>query len=153
MGKLTTYMIMMTGIMALFYFTGLTRDCENPNGALCQGDEECLCVNKSPSSSILDLVITPQNIVGSTMYSKISLVLTGITTLALLGVGFLYGNIKLALLGPVASYFLLFLSDFLTVIARIWSVHPIASVLATLVLLPLFVYYIIAVLDWWSGTD
>ena len=138
--------------MALFYFAGLTTDCKDPDGALCTGDD-CLCVDRAATSTILNFILRQQDIKESTLFSKIAIMFTGITAVSLLGVGIFLRDVKLALLGPLASYLLLFLSDFLTVISKVWSISPISSVLITLILGPLFVYYIIAIVEWWGNID
>lgn len=152
MGKLTTYLIMMLGITALFYFSGLTVDCEDESGARCTGGADCLCVSRAPSSTLLNLVLHSQNTENS-LYSKISLGLLGITTLGLLAVSILYRNIKLAVLSPIAMYLLAFIGDFVTVISKIWSVYPLVSVMVILVISPLLIHYIVTIIEWWSGTD
>jgi len=153
MGKLTTYTIMMMGLIVLFYFTGLIIDCTKEDGSSCTGDEECLCTAETPNSLVLNLMLKPHNIRVSTIRNKGILILEGITAAALLGVSFLYRDVKLALLGPFAIYIFNLLYDFTTVTAKIWSIHPLLSVIVALILSPLLVYYIIAVVEWWGGTD
>ena len=154
MAKLTTYIIIMVGLVTLFYFTGLLTDCKNPTtNEACEGDDECLCKGRTPNSMILDLALKPENIKFSTILQNGLLLLTGITALGLsIIAGLALRDARLALLGPFALFSFNILYDFISVIVRINSIHPILSVVISLVLSPLLIYYVFAAIEWWGGT-
>jgi len=151
MGKLTTYTIIMAGFVALFYFTGLTIDCLDANGNACVGDEDCMCKGGTASSTILNMMLKPEGWKETDLFSKAALLLGGIGALA---VGIIAAralqDARLALVAPMAVFMFALLWDFLKVISKIWSVHPLLSVLVSLIFSPLFIYYAIAVVEWWG---
>lgn len=153
MGKLTTYTIIMVGFVALFYFTGLTIDCLDADGHACVGDENCMCKSEGGASAILNMAVNPEGWKDTDLFSKTILLLGGIGALA---VGIIAAralqDARLALVAPMALFMIGLLWDFMKVISKIWSVHPLLSVLVSLIFSPLFIYYAIAVVEWWGGT-
>lgn len=158
MGKLITYNIIMVGLVGLFYFTGLLTDCKNADGTACVGDEECMCIGRTPNSIILNLILKPANWqptgsnVDITFFSKALLLLEGITALALSVITALaLRDARLALVGPFAIYLFNLLWDFIALITKVNSIHPLLAVVVSLTLLPLLIPYTISVVEWWGS--
>jgi len=130
MGKLTTYIIVMSGIMLLFYFGGL--------------------IDATPNSTFLNLLLSPEKIQTLTLYEKGILVLEGIGAAAIITLGILTRNIELAVMGPFAIYYFNLGWDFLAVFNKVRSVNP---VIAILFFSPMMILYVITILEWWRGRD
>lgn len=152
MGKLITYNIIMVGLVGLFYFTGLLTDCKNTDGTACVGDEECMCVGRTPNSIILNLILKPTGWEDTAFFGKSMLLLEGITALALSIIAALaLRDARLALVGPMAVYMFNLLWDFMAIITKTISIHPLLGVLVSLTLLPLLIPYAISVVEWWGS--
>jgi len=141
--KIATYIIMMTGITLLFYFTGL------------MGSTEDICSSANPNNQLLCLGLNPEDIPDS----GISIGrITGLTIAALelvLGaaivVGLIYaGQVELAIFAPFAIFLMNLLWNFLSVFNKIAGEN---YVVAVLLLSPFLIYLAVAILDWWRGKD
>ena len=142
----------MVGLVGLFYFTGLLTDCENADGTACVGDEDCMCEGRTPNSIILNLILKPQNIKFTSIFTKGLLLLAGITAVGLSIIAALaLRDARLALVGPFAIYMFNILYDFVSVITKVWSVHPLFSVIVALIISPLLVTYVIVIVEWWGS--
>mgnify|MGYP003134538530 CR=1 FL=1 len=130
MGKLTTYIIVMSGLMLLFYFTGL--------------------LDNTANSTFLDLILNPESIRTSSLDLQIALVLEGVIATALV-VGFaIAGNIELGVMGVFAIFLSNLLWDFLRVFDKVATSSP---ELAILLFSPLMLLYGLTILEWWRGRD
>ena len=140
MGKLTTYIMIMSGLMIMFYFGGLISDCTNDG----------LCESTTPNSLLLDHLMHPENIKSSTLATKIT------TAIALIGVGaaiilgFANRNIELAVTGAVATYLFTLLLDFIAVFNRLRAIRP---ELAIIIFAPTLLLYCVTIIEWWRGQD
>ncbi len=140
MGKITTYIIVMSGIMLLFYFGGLLQDC---TGSLCEGE--------TPNSLLLNQLLKPQDMPKLSLRDKIILAIEGIAVVAgAIAIGILTHSLESAVLAPVAVYLFNLMWDFLFVFNKVRSANP---VLAVLFFSPFLIYFIVAILDWWRGRD
>lgn len=139
MSKLTTYTILMTGFMLLFYFTGLLQEC----------DQDGLCKNTTPNSQLLNLALHPSSIKDMALGQKVVLVLGGVGAAAALVTAAFISNIRLAVLGSFAVYYFNLGWDFLAVYRKVYQVNP---VIAVLLFSPFLIMFCIAVIDWWGGT-
>ena len=140
MGRLTTYTLVMTGLMLLFYFTGLLQEC---------GDDG-LCEAASPNSQLLNFLMSPENSRGSIIGQKGLLILEGVTAALLIIAGLVIGNVELAVMGSFAIYYFNLGWDFLAVFNRVREANP---VIAILFLGPILFFYVIIIIDWWRGRD
>jgi len=140
MDKLTTYFLIMTGLMLMFYFGGLLQDCSN--------DE--LCKNTTPSSMILNLILNPQNLQGSTLAVKIGLAMAIAAGGAAIISGFVTKNFELVATSALATYLLSLGFDFITVFIKVYSV---SNELALLIFSPVIFLYLLTVYDWFRGRD
>jgi len=141
--KLATYIIMMTGITLLFYFTGL------------MGSAEDICSSANPNNLLLCLGLNPEDVPDSgASINRIS----GLTIAALelvLGaaivVGLIYaGQVELAIFAPFAIFLFNLLWNFLSVFNRLASENYVVTVL---LMSPFLVYLAVLILDWWRGKD
>lgn len=130
----------MTGLMLLFYFTGLIQD--------CTGDG--LCENTTPNSQLLNLALNPQSIRESSLGVKILLSIEGLALIGAAVLALFYSRIELAILSTVAIYLFNLLFDFIAVYNTVREAHP---VFAILLFAPLMVVYAITVIEWWRGND
>ena len=140
MGKLTTYTLVMTGLLLLFYFTGLLQECS----------DDGLCEATSPNSQLLNFLMRPQNSRSSIIGQKGILVLEGVTAAALILLGLVIGNVELAVMGSFAIYYFNLGWDFLSVFNRVREANP---VIAVLFFGPILFFYVIVIIDWWRGRD
>ena len=140
MGKLTTYTLMMTGLMLLFYFTGLVQECTDDG--LCEAD--------SPNSQLLNFLIRPENSRSSIIGQKGILILEGVGAVFLIAAGLFIGNVELAVMGSFAIYYFNLGWDFLAVFNRVRAANP---VIAILFFGPILFFYVIVIIDWWRGRD
>lgn len=130
MGKLTTYIIVMSGLMLLFYFTGL--------------------LDNTVNSTFLDLILNPESIRNSDLNLQILLALEGILATSLV-VGFaVAGNIELGLRSAFAIFLMNLLWDFLRVFGEIYIESP---VIALLLFSPLLLLYAITLMEWTGKQD
>ena len=135
MGKLSTYIIVMSGLMLLFYFTGLTSG--------------------TPNSTLLDLLLAPESMPEldepeGGISKEAILVFEGVAITAAIVVGIVIGNVELALFGAFAVYFFNLGWDFLGVFNAVRAVNP---VFAILIFAPILLLYVITMLEWMRGID
>ena len=130
MGKLTTYLIIMSGLMLLFYFTGLLQDTGN--------------------STLLTLLLNPEDLQDSGFKIQVFLVLEGIAAVAVIAIGVITGNLELAVMAPFAIYLFNLGWDFLKVFTVVAEANP---VFGTLIFAPVLLLYGVAIVEFWRGRD
>lgn len=130
MGKLTTYILVMSGLMILFYFAGLLEN--------------------TGSSTLLSMLLDPAGYKTSSLNTQIILVLTGIATAGIVVIGILTHNVELALMGSLAIWILNLLWDFIAVFNKVYSSNP---VIAVLLFSPTLFLFGVTVVEWWRGRD
>lgn len=130
MGRLATYVMVMSGLMLLFYFTGLLED--------------------TGSSALLDLLLSPEDYKESSLNTQIGLVLLGIGSMGAIIIGVVTRNIELSLMGPLAIWILSLFWDFTKIFTKVYSENP---VVAILLLSPIMFLWFITVVDWWRKWD
>jgi hypothetical protein len=132
MGKLGNMIGVMAGISALFYFTGLLQ------GTLTSG--------------LLTLILNPQNLQTSELIALIGA--GGLTILGLAASLFTSGTQSdLFIFAGLATYFASFTADFIVIFNQIGQYGVVAQAAGTLIISPILITYVIAVVDWWRGTD
>ena len=123
-------MIMMTGLMLLFYFTGL--------------------LESTASSTLLNLLLDPVGFQNNEFSTEILIILSGIV-IAAVSVGFFSGtNTELVLMGAFSIFLLGLMWDFLAVSTKVFSVNP---VLGILIFSPLLILWIVTVIEFFRGTE
>jgi len=172
MSKLYTYLAIMSGVMLVFYFAGLTSECIGDDKIPGTADDDTYCENNGAHSTILNLVIRPQSMQvepgeaqenlgfweritqifdSTTLYTKVALALLLLGTVGSVSIGFLNTNPELAARSAVATYLLVLGFDFTLVYTKV--ADSTNFVIATLLFSPLMMIYIITVLDWMGKTD
>jgi|TARA_R100000049_G_C1942694_1_gene87120 hypothetical protein len=130
MGKVATYIVVMSGLMLLFYFSGL--------------------LGGTPNSDLLDILLGAENLSSSSLFSKIVIALEGIALVGIIVAGAFMRSPELILLGTFSVYLINLFMDFIKVYAVVFASNP---VIATLLFAPLLALWGIAVVDWWRGRD
>ena len=130
----------MTGLMLLFYFTGLVQECS----------DDGLCEATSPNSQLLNFLMRPENSRNSIIGQKGILILEGVGAVLIIAAGLFIGNVELAVMGSFAIYYFNLGWDFLSVFNRVREANP---VLAILFFGPILFFYVIVIIDWWRGRD
>lgn len=120
---------MMTGIMILFYFAGL--------------------LDNTANSSLLDLVLNPENLQSSSLKTKIVATGAFIIGLSVLSL-FFTGNVELGAYAPIALYLLTLLWDFIAVVITIASV---SRVIAVIIFGPIMFLFYITIAEWLGKRD
>lgn len=141
MGKLTTYLIIMSGLTLLFYFTGLIQDC---------GDDG-LCEGSTPNGKLLDILLKPQDMKQSTMGDYIVGILAGLAALgSLLLSGVVFERLEYAATASFVGFLFTVGWDFIAVFN---VVRESAPALAILIFAPFLLVFIPTVLEFLRGRD
>lgn len=130
MGKLTTYILIMSGLMLLFYFSGLIQNTGN--------------------SSLLTILLNPFDFPNISFTAKLIALLEGIGAAGLTIGLFVSGKPELAIIAPMIIYLFNLGWDFLAVYAKVAETNP---VIGMLLFSPLFVVYVMAFAEFWRGRD
>lgn len=128
MERLYKYIMVMSGLMLLFYFSGLLQD--------------------TASSDLLDILLTPESFgdVDSTLYVKITAALLGITALGGIIIGIVTKNVELAVMSPLTVWILSLFFDFIRVFTIVYNTN---LVIAVLLFSPIMILWFITAVDWW----
>ncbi len=138
-GKLFLFLGIVSGLMLLFYFTGLTK--------ICDGD---ICTNAGATSELLNLLLSPEDISFKDMANKGNVVLVGIAAVVA-GVGlFISGKPELALIAPFAIFLMTLVFEVTKVLSVVYSINP---VIALLLFSPIMILIVPTILEWWRGRD
>lgn len=131
MGKLTTYALLITGLILLFYFTGLLEN--------------------TGTSTLLNMLLVPQGFNDSTFQDRFTLALEGIAVIggAIL-IGTITRNLELAVMGAFTLWLSTLLFDFTRVAMRVYAQNP---VIAILIFSPLLFLLFLTLMEWWRGRD
>lgn len=141
MGKITTYLIMMSGLVLLFYFGGLIQ--------VCEGDG--LCEATTPNGKLLDMLLKPENMRQSTLGDKIIGLLAGLAVVGSLVLsGFLYERLEFAATAAFTGFLFNVAWDFIAVFNVVRESNP---VLAILLFAPFLLVFIPTILEFFRGRD
>jgi len=130
MGKLTTYLMIVTGILVLFHYSGI--------------------IGVGEGSIILDMALHPENMKQTLQDNIIVIAIGGIA-----GVGILIGaalthSLELDLVAPVALFLWNLITDMLVIYNKVAMFsRPIAVIIFAV---PMIILGVI-ILDWWRGRD
>ena len=130
MGKLTTYILIMGGLVILFYFTGIVTDTAN--------------------ATFLNLLLNVENFRTSDINSTVVLAIEAIVATGILIGAVFAGRLELAARGTLAIFLLNLLWDFIKVFNTIRSTN---AVLAILIFAPLLFLYFVTIVEWWGKHD
>ena len=128
MGKFANYVVMMSGLTLLFYFTGLLQN--------------------TPSSTLLNFLIDPNTFQDTPLALKATTAMLGILASAIV-VGFaVAGNVELGVMVAFSTFLFSTLWDFIGVFLIVNSVNP---VIAILFFSPVLFLFTVTILEWWRG--
>lgn len=125
MTRMTTFIMIITGVTILFYFTGFPID--NP---------------------LLDLLINPENLSFTAFWTVIITAITG--TVAGIFVGIWSRNIELAAMTAFAPYIAMLLWNVISVFNTLALEN---RAIAVLIFAPTLFMFIITIVDYWRGRD
>lgn len=141
MGKVTTYLIIMSGLVLLFYFGGLIQAC----------DGDGLCEATTPNGKLLDLLLKPQNMRQSTLGDKVTGLLAGLAVVGSLVLGgFLYERLEFAAIAAFVAFMFNVSWDFIAVFNVVRESSP---VIAILLFAPFLLVLIPTILEFFRGRD
>lgn len=143
MAKIATYIMVMAGLVLLFHFTGLTNEC----------GEDGLCTLTSPTSILLNMALSPEEISLSNLLGDLSFISKIAASLAGVAIGVailagLYQRPDIAIFAGIVALLVTFGADFLSVFNRLREVNP---YIAILVFGPIMILYMLTVIEWWRG--
>lgn len=132
MGKVAVMLLIMTGLMLLFYFGGLIEDTIN--------------------SDLLNMLLKPADIPSPEFSFKENtlLVLEGLALGGAIVIGVLIRNVQLAVMAAIGVYFFNLTQDFLKVFDVVYAAN---AVIAILIFGPLMFIFLFSIVEWWRGTD
>lgn len=132
MGQSTTFIMVLSGLLLVFYLGGMMQDVSTPN------------------TLFLDLVTNPQGMQSHSLLTQILAALTGAAAISGLIVGIVSRDAQFSVKAPVAAYLLNLGYDFVTLFGKVYAAN---EVIALLLFGVIFLMYIVAVFGWWSGND
>ena len=128
MGKFGTYILVMSGLMLLFYFAGITE--------------------QTGTTTLLNLLLNPEGFQNTPIAIKAIAIFTGILASAIV-VGFaIAGNVELGVMVAFTTFLFNSLWDFLDVFNKVASVNP---VIAILIFSPVLLLFVVTTIEWWRG--
>jgi len=131
MGKITTYLIMISLLVIGFHYAGLITD--------------------TPISFLLDALLNPQNLQTNSWYVQIAGILAGFGGVAAVVIGsFAPSRIEQAATLAFTSLLFVVGWDLLAIFNQIKLINP---VLAVFVMSPFIFVYILSAIEWWGGRD
>ena len=142
MGKLTTYLVIMSGLMLLFYFGGLLpTEC----------GEDGLCEVNTPSGKLLTILLRPENMRASTLGDWVIGILAGLAVVGSLVLsGLVYERLEYAAIAAFLGFLFVVVWDFIAVFNVVREAAP---VLAILLFAPFLLVFILTVLEFMRGRD
>ena len=130
MGKLTTYVLIMSGSVLLFYFTGILGD--------------------TPNSTFLNLLMSPESLQTSGFVIQATAVLQGVVIGGLFIGALAFGNVEALFKAAFTLYLLNLLWDFIVIFNAIRSAN---TILALLFFVPILFLFFMTILEWWGKHD
>ena len=128
--QITTYVILTTGLLMLFYFTGLLTSADTITG------------------SLINATANPEGFKTSSIYTDVWGFITAGILLGAILVGYFTKNIELAIMSSVVGVLGVILFDIIKVFQKVAGVH---TAFALLIFSPLIALLLFAVVDWWRG--
>lgn len=130
MGKLTTYILMMSGLMLLFYFAGLIQNTAN--------------------STLLNLLLNPEDLANSSFKTNLFLVLEGIAIGGAIIIGLFQSNPEPPAVATFAIFIFNVFWDFSSVIAKVASTNKVAAIL---IFSPIMILFMVTLIEWVQKRD
>jgi hypothetical protein len=129
MGKVATMLTIMSGLMLLFYFTGLTSGAPN---------------------AFMTLLLNPSNFAFSTFWTTFLGASVALIVFGGFVASILYMNPHLIVMGALLSSMIGFLNDFMIVANKVISTN---QMIGLLIFSPFAVLFVISIIEWWRGGD
>lgn len=131
MGRLTGFIVLLSGIILLFNLFGLVGN-----------------------TSLVSFLLNPENYASSELYLKLVLMI-GLFGAAGAVSLFISGSYKIDFiaLAPMILLFLAMLNELLAIFTAIASSGVGGRILAVLIISPLFIMYMMMVVEWWRGVN
>jgi hypothetical protein len=130
MGKFATYLLVMTGIMLVFYFMGL--------------------VQNTPDAKLLDILLKPTDIENSQLTKNLIIMLGVVVTISAVALTKFFPNAELFIKRAFLIYLISLGWDFLSVVSVVYNINP---VIAILIFGPTLFVYILTVAEWYFHQD
>lgn len=127
MEKTWNYLFIISGMMLVFYFTGLSTS----------------------SGTMLSFMLNLQNVNTTQWWLVVTGLLSG-TSAATIIIGFVSKNVELALMAPLALFLLISGWDAIKIFIFLASLN---YVIATLFIAPFMLMYIMVIIEYWRGRD
>lgn len=128
MAKFGNYVMIMSGLILLFYFTGITE--------------------QTGTTTLLNLLLNPEEFQNTPIAIKAVAIFTGILASAIV-VGFaIAGNVELGVMVAFTTFLFNSLWDFIDVFSKVAAVNP---PIAILIFSPLLLLFIVTTIEWWRG--
>lgn len=121
-------MLVMAGLMMLFYVSGLLGD--------------------TLTGTLLNIMFTPQSFADTdfSLYVQIVGAMGTISVVTGLVVGYITKNVELAVMWGVVGWLVAFFSDFFRVFLVVYNAN---TIIALLLFAPIMLLWYIIILDWW----
>lgn len=132
MGKLTTYLIMISGITLLFHFFGLIESGTTVN------------------SFLLKLLLDPSSFQDASFWLKAVTAMEGIGIAGAVILGFVARSPELAAMVGFSIFMINILFDVMVVFTKVYSIAP---VMAILMFSPFLILLGVTGIEWWRGQD
>lgn len=126
--KLTRYLILMSGLVLLFYFTGL--------------------IPQTPNATLLNLLLDPDAFQNSEWYTKTLIALELVAAATIIVGTVVAQRTELIVVATMTIFFFNLFFDFIGVFSVVASVNP---VIAILLIGPIMFVYFTTVIEWWRG--
>lgn len=130
MGRLNFFVVVMTGLMGLFYFTGL--------------------LETNTNLQLLNFFLDPFNFQSSSFGLAVLTTVEAVALVSAIVIGFFTSKPDLVFFVAPSIFIFNLMFDFLSVVSRVSSVN---EVVGTLLFGTVFISFSLVVLDWWRKGD
>lgn len=128
--QITTFVVLTTGLLLLFYFTGILTSADTITG------------------SMINATTNPEGFKASDLYTDVWGFITAGILVGVIIVGYFTKNIELAIMSSVVGVLGVVLFDIIKVFQKVAGVH---MAIALLIFSPLVALLLFALVDWWRG--
>jgi len=133
MGKLTTYLMIVTGILVLFHYSGI--------------------IGADEGSVLLSYVTNPTNLRNLDVSDIIELAIQGVVVGGIAIAAIATGNLELVMMSAVTIFFWNLLTDMLIIYNKIVLVNANYVPIAVILIAVPFLVLLMVIVDWWRGRD
>lgn len=130
MGKMTKYVLLLSVVLLLFHFGGLIED--------------------TPISVLIDLLLNPKSLATSNLYTLIAAALTAVATAGIIIGSLASTRTEIVVKAGVVEFLIVIGWDLIAIFNKLAEMN--VSV-ATLIISPLLIVYLLTAIEWWMGRD